>query len=127
MANILIIEPDAVLARTYAAALTQAGHRVRVTLTAQAAIDASDEIPPEVVLLELQLVAHSGIEFLYEFRSYPEWQSIPVVIISNVPSAEFKLNIGTMQDRLGIRHYYYKPRMSLQKLLQIVEVAAVHP
>jgi DNA-binding response OmpR family regulator len=125
MVNILLIEPDAVLAKTYAAALEQAAHAVMIAFTAQAAIDISDDNAPDVVLLELQLVAHSGIEFLYEFRSYPEWRSIPVIIVSHVPPAEFRQNISALQDRLGIREYYYKPHMNLQKLLQIVEAAAV--
>ena len=33
-------------------------------------------VKPAIVMLELQLVEHSGIEFLYEFRSYPEWQRV---------------------------------------------------
>lgn len=122
MAKILIVEPDVLLARTYMAALSRAGHVVRAATTAQAAIDAADCLGPDLVLLELQLVAHSGIEFLYEFRSYPDWQVVPVVVLSHVPPAEFRESVGMLKDQLGIREYYYKPYVSIEKLLQIVGV-----
>jgi len=125
MASILLIEPDVVLARLYADALELAGHAVRTAATAQVAIDIADDARPDVVLLELQLVMHSGIEFLYEFRSYPEWQSVPVIILSNVPPAEFSASKTVLAQQLGVRLYHYKPHTSLQKLLRVVEAATV--
>jgi DNA-binding response OmpR family regulator len=121
MAHILLIEPDVVLARTYAAAMTEAGHEVQRVTTAQAAINAADTVSPDVVLLEFQLVSHSGIEFLYEFRSYTEWQMVPVIILSNVPLAEFAASKELLRLQLGVQVYHYKPHTSLAKLLQSIE------
>ncbi len=121
MANILLIEPDRQLASTYAHALTQAAHTVQVSATAQDAIQSADETQPDLVLLELQLVAHGGVEFLYEFRSYADWQNIPVVILSYVPPGEFHKSASTLTKQLGVSAYCYKPRTSLKKLLQTVE------
>ncbi len=66
MAQILLIEPDRLLAETYAQSLTGGGHRVVACAGAQAAIHAADQDCPDIVILELQLVEHSGVEFLYE-------------------------------------------------------------
>jgi DNA-binding response OmpR family regulator len=118
--KILLIEPDKLLAQTYAQALQHAGHKVNVAPTAQAAIFAADERRPDLVLLEVQLVSHSGIEFLYEFRSYPEWQDIPVVIVSHVPPGEFADSWELLKGELGVRAYRYKPRTSLKALLRLV-------
>lgn len=126
MANVLLIEPDALLAGTFVAALKKGGHKVQVAVGAQAAIDAADKVMPDIVLLELQLVAHSGIEFLCEFRSYPEWQSVPVVILSNVPPTEFQQSATVLKQQLGVQEYHYKPHTSLKKLLNIVDSVAVH-
>lgn len=120
MAQILLIEPDRMLARTYFDALTHAGHEVQTRATAQAGIHCADNIRPDVVILELQLVAHSGIEFLYEFRSYPDWQAIPVVVITNVPAREFAGSWKLMHDQLTVSQYLYKPLTSLQNLLRTV-------
>jgi DNA-binding response OmpR family regulator len=120
MAQILLIEPDRVLAGIYAASLKRGGHEVTTCSGAQAAIMAADQIRPDVVLVELQLIEHSGIEFLYEFRSYPEWQGIPVVIQSHVPQAEFTGSQSILNDELGIKGYLYKPRTSLKQMLAAV-------
>lgn len=120
MANILLIEPDHSLARVYKNALETMGHQVRVSSSAQTAVDAADEVCPDVVILELQLIAHSGIEFLYEFRSYTDWQDIPVIILSKVPPAEFNECSRTMRDHLGVSAYCYKPQTDLKQLLHVV-------
>ena len=89
MANVLLIEPDRLLAaniRQYLEGTLR--HRVQWRSDAQASINSSEEFPPDVVVLELQLGMHSGVEFLYEFRSYADWQHVPIVILSSVPEAE---------------------------------------
>ena len=121
MTRILLIEPDHVLSEIYARALLQ--HRkasVRQVQSAQQAIAAADTKAPDLIILELQLVEHSGIEFLYELRSYPEWQAIPVIIQSLVPFGEFRDNWDLLHDELGVVQYLYKPHTSLQKLLATV-------
>lgn len=120
--NILLVEPDRLLARSYAQALQNDGHRVLCSPNAQQAIFAADELVPDLVVLELQLVSHSGIEFLYEFRSYPDWQNIPVVILSQVPPAEFVDNWQLLQEQLGVIEYLYKPHTTLAKLQKAVNV-----
>jgi two-component system, cell cycle response regulator len=120
MARILLIEPDRLLGNIYAKALTAAKHRVTTSPGAQAAITAADRDRPDLVILELQLVEHSGIEFLYEFRSYPEWQAIPVLIHSQVPPAEFSGSDQLLKAELGVAAYLYKPRTSIHDLLAAV-------
>lgn len=120
MAQILLVEPDRLLAETYHRALTDAGHRVAACAGAQAAIMTADQISPDLVILELQLIEHSGIEFLYEFRSYPEWQAVPVLIHSNVPPAEFADSWPILGRELGVDIYLYKPRTSLRQLISSV-------
>ncbi len=117
MARILLLEPDRLLAGTYKAALMAAGYKVVVCAGAQAAIMAADQNKPDMVILELQLVEHSGIEFLYEFRSYPEWQDIPVIIQTVIPSAEFAESQHLLKNELGVRVFLYKPHTSLRSLL----------
>ncbi len=118
--RILLVEPDKLLARTYKQALESAGHEVMVDGTAQGAVHAADEQAPDLVLLEMQLVSHSGVEFLYEFRSYSDWQDIPVIVLSQVPPAEFLGSWDLLQRELGVKKYLYKPHTSLKKLLRTV-------
>lgn len=117
MAQILLIEPDSLLAATYSQALVGDGHEVMACAGAQSAIMAADQTTPGIVVLELQLIEHSGIEFLYEFRSYPEWQAIPVVVQTGVPAGEFADNWQLLKRELGVKAYLYKPQTSLHQLL----------
>lgn len=114
-----MLEPDVVLARTYREVLEQAGHEVCVCREAQEAVFCVDDAIPAVILLELQLVGHSGIEFLYELRSYADWRAIPVVILSNVPPHEFNNNAALLRQTLGVSEYCYKPQTSLATMLSL--------
>lgn len=121
MTRILLIEPDHILAETYRRALIHDKHKVVVCSGAQLAITTADKRQPDLVILELQLVEHSGIEFLYEFRSYPEWQAIPVLVQTVVPPVEFADNWQLLQKSLGVTNYLYKPQTSLRQLLAAVQ------
>lgn len=116
MAQLLLIEPDSLLSRIYIQAFEAVGHDVGVAYSAQEAIDRADEAHPDMVILELQLPRHNGLEFLYEFRSYAEWLKVPVIIQSFVPPQEF-LTDSSSWRLLGVVEYLYKPRATLQQLL----------
>lgn len=114
-----MVEPDRVLGKAAEAKLKSAGHQVIRCQSAQTALDALDQSPPDVVILELQLGIHNGIEFLYEMRSYTEWQRIPVIvhtINSHVTDDQFKKPFA----QLGVESVLYKPRTTSDKLVQAV-------
>jgi DNA-binding response OmpR family regulator len=122
--HVLLLEPNTLLAKTYTEAFRLAGHSVAHATGAQAAVDAADRQQPDVVVLELQLPAHSGLEFLHEFRSYPEWQGVPVVVHSMVSPTQTSAVEESLKRDLGVWAVLYKPRTSLQRLLGAVREAA---
>ncbi len=116
----LLVEPDPVLAHTYTAALEGGGHEVMHAASAQAAIHVADSATPDVVVLEMQLPGHNGIEFLYEFRSYADWQEVPVILLTGLPASNPGLDT-TLWHELGVKQYLYKPTTKLRRLVQCVE------
>lgn len=121
--KLLLIEPDRIMAYAERRALEVAGHSVQWRQTAQTGIDGVDHELPDAIVLEVQLGIHNGIEFLYELRSYPEWQHIPVVIYTVnhlVFGDEFALSLR----KLGVTAALYKPRTSLRTLCQTVNTLA---
>jgi DNA-binding response OmpR family regulator len=80
--KLLLVEPDRLLAGIYLEALSEADYEVIYAPNAQLAILVADQIRPDFIILELQLIEHSGIEFLYELRSYADWQSPANLIIT---------------------------------------------
>ena len=120
MAHILLLEPDSLLASDIKRYFALAGHKVYIHSDPQAAVARADKQLPDVVITELQLAGRSGIEFLYEFRSYPEWQAIPVVVYSNLHPEELQAYADVFKE-LNIYAYLHKPVAGLKQLLEAAE------
>lgn len=118
--RILLVEPDAILAKIYQNTLITKGYDVCCAADAQIAIRLLDQQPFELIILELQLINHGGVEFIYELRSYGEWSKIPIILHTIVPY--HALSFTKLQRRqLGIAAYLYKPVTTTRQLLQSVE------
>ncbi len=120
MSNILLIEPNTLLAATYTRAFAHVGHHVVHVAGGQAAVDAADRRMPDILLMELQLPAHNGVEFLHEFRSYPEWASIPVVVNTTIPPLILADIESILHADLGVVAVCYKPRTTLLDLVRLI-------
>lgn len=118
--QILLVEPDSLIGASLAMALKSAGYLPTIVTTAQDAVTVADKNTPDLVILELQLVSHSGIEFLYEFRSYPDWANVPAIIYSSVPPVEFAASQQGMGEELKVSSYLYKPNTSFAELIRVV-------
>lgn len=117
--NVLIIEPDFVLAKTYKKAFETSGLKAIIAHQAQDAVRKIDDKKPDAVILELQLGGHSGVEFLNEFRSYEDWVDIPLYIYSSVPIEAFGQNSKILKS-LSVKRYFYKSKTSLNQLIGAV-------
>ncbi len=115
--KILIVEPDQVLANIYIKLLINNGYQTITSSNADSAIKQIDEFKPDLIVLEIQLVEHSGIELLYEIRSYIDLDPIKVIIFSKIPYYEFKDSIFSLKKDLMIDSYLYKAETKLTKLL----------
>ena len=102
--------------------LSTLGHKVQWRSAAQSAINSADETAPDVVVLELQLADHSGLEFLYEFRSYPEWQNVPIVILSNIDDSEISAS-SILLGPLEVVAYHHKHDTTLEQLAATIDKA----
>lgn len=115
MQHILIVDADRVHKQACSTYLQNQGFTTAEAGSAQTAIGACEEYKPDLILVDLQLIGHSGVEFLHELRSYGEWQKIPVILLSSVPENSL-LKFDDSFRQLGIVRYAYKPETSLSKL-----------
>lgn len=113
------------MGRTYQQFLHGSGHTTRWVQDAQAAISAIDQSTPDLILMELQLAVHNGIEFLYELRSYTEWQGLKVVVLSHAPEKAWLKRL--LKKRLGVSKYLYKPHTKLAELPVVISQVAKAP
>ncbi len=101
-------------------ALESFGYKVSWSRSAQSALDALDESLPDLVILELQLGVHNGIEFLYEMNSYQEWQGIPIIVHTINAKAQDQI-FGVSLETLGVQAVLYKPRTTTKQLVSMVK------
>ena len=78
--------------------------------------------PPDLVLLDISLPSLSGLEVLRAIRTTPEWQWIPVIILSG------DTRIETMAEatHLGATEYLKKP-FSQERLMKAVALFLPRP
>jgi DNA-binding response OmpR family regulator len=120
MSNIILLETDRQLAKYTADYLKQQGHKTEVYSDPQSAISSADKHCPDCVVLSLLLAGRSGIEFLYELRSYPEWQKIPVIVTGKL-SAEELNDYTPVFNQLGVTRYLHKSTTSLTDLAVAIQ------
>ena len=119
--NVLVVEPDELLAKTYRRILTDSGYYVRSSTNAQDAIIDIDSTKPDVILVEIQLRLHNGIELLNEIRSYPDLSEIPIIVLTYVPEASFSSLLNDKQ--LKFVKYLHKSQATHQDILFAVQEA----
>lgn len=122
MALILLLENDVPYAKTLRRALELDGHAVDWTADAQDAIHLADAHKPDLVITELLLGMHNGVEFLHEFRSYEDWQAVPIIVLSNVPPDVYA---EVLKVQFGVTQYLTKSTTRLKLLRTTIDAMLV--
>jgi GAF domain-containing protein/DNA-binding response OmpR family regulator len=78
----LLVDDDDVVRRSVRQALEPIGWKVTEAENGQVAIKSLTAARPDVIILDLMMPKMDGFEFLDELRGRPDWQDIPVVVIT---------------------------------------------
>ncbi len=78
----LLVDDDEVLRRGVRQALEPIGWQVTEAENGQVAVEALIAARPDVIILDLMMPKMDGFELLDELRGRPDWQDIPVVVIT---------------------------------------------
>ena len=113
--DILLVEDEAELRQVIARNLTGRGHLVREAATASQAIEMATAIPPDLMLLDINLPDQSGWDVLRELRR--RGTEIVTVVVSAVRVSPSRL------AEFELLAYLPKP-FPLESLLRIVEGVA---
>jgi len=116
MSRVLLLEPNKLLLKNIRDFLKIKGFEVSACDNAQAGINAADNKKTDIVVVELLLSGHSGVEFLYEFRSYDEWSNVPAIIFTSLHRGELNLPDERLKE-LGVVMVLDKSKSSLDKLV----------
>lgn len=122
MHHILLVEDDVWLAQLYADAL-QSDHTctVHVAHTATNALDVLDtQSDISLIILDMFLPDHNGVEFLHEVASYSDISKLPVMVLSTIYQHDFAMNEERWRH-YGVVKYLFKPATKPQDLVVAVK------
>ncbi len=105
--HVLLIDSDSEMIDIYARGLVIAGYEVSAASSAQAALDALDELDIDLVVTEIILPVHIGLSVIYELISYTDWAKIPIIVLSSIPKRDFN-SPDELWQKLNVKDYLYK-------------------
>lgn len=110
---ILIIEDEAFLARALQDNLQTLGYASSVVFDGEEALKHITEKHPDLILLDLLLPKQNGFFVLKKLKENPEWEKIPVIILSNLGEDAI---IKQALD-MGANDYLVKSQHSMDEVL----------
>jgi CheY-like chemotaxis protein/anti-sigma regulatory factor (Ser/Thr protein kinase) len=118
---VLLIEDDIETREIMARTLEKAGWVVSEAGNGQEALDAMASVEPRLILLDLMMPVMDGFGFLAALRAGPEWQHIPVIVITA------KDLTGEDRDRLSgmVEDVLEKNAYTRERLLERMSEAVV--
>jgi len=79
---VLLVEDDVKTREIMAHTLEKNGWKVSEASNGQEALNMMLDVQPQLILLDLMMPVMDGFGFLAEMRTRPEWQDIPVIVIT---------------------------------------------
>ena len=119
--KILLVEDDVWLAELYQMVLSSTHREVIIAGTAVEALKVLDDHERiDLIILDMFLPEHNGIEFLHEAASYTDTNVVPVIVLSSVSQSDLGMSEARWHE-YGVVQYLYKPKTKPQDLLAAVK------
>ena len=117
---ILLIESDPLLGATYKKMIGSTGYRVEWKTDPQDAVEYADENPPFRVVCGMFVGSKTGVEFVYEFKSYEDWRGIPIILFNQHRDINDIFSEG-QQKRLGVSMVYV-PSLTVENIARKLQL-----
>lgn len=117
--TILVLEDERQLARAVREAFTERGFNPIVVATVEDGIKELENLGHvDVIWLDHYLLGTgNGLDFVVELKNRPEWQTIPIFVVSNTASTS---NIRSY-IQLGVNNYYTKADYDINQIINDIE------
>jgi len=114
VARILVVEDEFGIAEVLQLALTDAGHEIMIAINGRQGLERLKEIRPDLVILDFMMPVLDGPGMLREMRKNPEFNDIPVILMSSLPES------AIVQEASGMYDGFLRKPFSLRMVLEIV-------
>ncbi len=86
--KVLVAEDDTATRELFKTILQRQGWHVSVVENGRQALDAVKTSPPDLILLDLMMPEMNGFQFITELRRLPEYEAIPIVVVTAIDLTE---------------------------------------
>ncbi len=104
--RVLVLDDQKYLRDIIAAVLDDAGYPSVAVGSPDEALRCLDELQPEMLVLDMSLPGMSGLEFLDKLRAAPEWETLPVIVVSGDPgkiiAVQGRAHVGTLMKPFDV-------------------------
>jgi len=114
-AHILVVDDEPDISALVAYHLARDSYRVRTVADGREAIEAVERERPDLIVLDLMLPGMSGLDVLRELRGRPEFESVPVILLTARKEEDDRVE-GL---RLGADDYLSKPFSPQELVLRV--------
>ncbi|MBI3602164.1 MAG: response regulator [Candidatus Omnitrophica bacterium] len=111
---VLIVDDEPIVVEIAKRKLEDLHYQVMTAQDGEEALEALKKKIPDLILLDIQMPKMNGYTFLMEKAKVPEYDSIPVVVLTAYGEME------PLFKRHGVKAYLLKP-LKLQELLEKVQ------
>lgn len=118
-ARVLVVDDEEVVRQSYERSLSGVSCAVSTAPSGQDAIRVMEEIPCDVVLVDIRMPGMNGIELLREIKD--RWPECEVVVITGYPTIES----AKEAVKLGAFNYLAKP-VGPREVIEVASRAMVH-
>ena len=123
VSTVLIVEDEPAILRALTFLLSRANFDVRVARDGEEAIEAIEEAPPTLVLLDVMLPKRNGLEVCEIIRANPAWNDLRIIMLTAK---------GSQEDRekglaIGADAYLTKPFSTREVLAQVQRLVSAGP
>lgn len=117
MTKILIAEDEPILNKALTEFISEAGFEILNAFDGKEAVDLTKMEKPDLVLLDIILPKKDGYEVLDELKSDKKTSKIPIILLTNLESAE---NIQKAFDK-GATTYLVKSNYKLEDIVKKIQ------
>lgn len=118
MANVLLVDDAADALAPLARMLKECGHDVACVRNGLEALEALDDVTPDVVVTDIRMPVMDGVAFLRAVEGSPAYRGRVAVIVM---SGEDEAEVLSGARRLGAKAVFEKGRMSKDALNGAIE------
>lgn len=117
MKKILFIEDEHNLQEVFKDFLGKKGYKIISAFDGKTGIEIAEKEVPDLILLDLILPRIDGINVLKQIKKIPGLKDVPVIVLTNLESAETIERI----IELGAKTYLVKDQYSLEEIEQKIK------